>query len=172
MTEEQQKPQRKWYQKKRFIIPLVIFVLFILGGIVNSGNPQTTQTTTAQADSDNQRESQNQEEPTQPPQAEVVDLQAFITEFDDNQLAAEDKYEGKLVELTGYVNNISEDIIGKYFITLKPTAEEFDFSTTTQCYFEDKSAITSIKNGDQVTVQGVVKTQSIGSIMVEKCQLK
>lgn len=59
MSEEQQRPLRKWYQKKRFIIPLVIFVLFIFGGIVNSDN---TQTTTAQTGIDNQQESQNQEE--------------------------------------------------------------------------------------------------------------
>lgn len=104
-------------------------------------------------------------------EAVKVNTQEFIAEFDKNQLAAEEKYKGKVVELTAYVDNISEDILGKPFLSLKPVNNEYYFDTSIQCYFKDKSELTSLENGQQVSVQGKVDTQSLGIISIKDCSV-
>lgn len=100
-----------------------------------------------------------------------VEINSFIKEFDDNQLAAESKYKGKSVKFTGFVDNISEDILGDPYISIKPTNEQYYFDTSIQCYFDSKDALFNIKNEQQATFQGKVDTQSLGTIVVKNCQL-
>jgi len=100
-----------------------------------------------------------------------IGLQEFINEFDKNQLAAEEKYKGKLIKLTGYIDNISEDILGSPFIILKPTPQEYYFETQTQCFFEDKAQLTPLENGQKVTIEGRASTQDLGIISVEECNI-
>jgi hypothetical protein len=95
----------------------------------------------------------------------------FIAAFDKNQLSAEEKYKGKLIEFTAKVQNISE-VMGSPFLSLEPeTPEESYFGTTIQCFFKDKSQLLSLANGQKVTVQGTVDTESFGVIGVEDCQV-
>ena len=100
-----------------------------------------------------------------------VNLSTFVSEFDKNQLAAEEKYTGTTVKLTGYIGNISEDILGNYFVRLQPSNDEYYFGTYVQCFFEDKSTLTSLENGQQVTLVGTVASQDLGIIGVENCSV-
>ena len=100
-----------------------------------------------------------------------VNTQEFIAEFDKNQLAAEEKYKGKLIEFSAYIDNISEDILGSPFLSLKPTNTEYYFDTSIQCFFADKSELISLQNGQKVTVQGKVDTQSLGIIVIKECKV-
>lgn len=100
-----------------------------------------------------------------------VEINSFIKEFDDNQLAAESRYKGKSVRFTGYVDNISEDILGDPFVSVKPTNEQYYFKTSIQCYFDSKDLLLNAKNGQQASFQGKVDTQSLGIIVVKNCQL-
>ena len=100
-----------------------------------------------------------------------VSMQEFIAEFDKNQLSAEEKYEGKIVELSAYIDNISEDILGSPFLKLKPTSQEYYFETGIQCFFEDKSELISLENGQKVTIRGEFDAQSLGNILIKECEV-
>lgn len=106
-----------------------------------------------------------------PEEVITVELTSFVEEFDANQLAAEGKYEGKLIQTSGYINNISEDILGTPFITIHPSNEEFYFGTYLQCMFDSEEQLTSLINGEMVTVKGRVTTQSLGIIGAEDCEV-
>ena len=149
---------------------IIIFIL-VGGVIVATSGACKTETTTTTA-SNPQTQNNQQAEPTQPaPEAMKVVTTDFIAAFDKNQLLAEEKYKGKLIEFTAKVQNISE-VMGSPFLSLEPeTPDGSYFGTTIQCFFEDKSQLLSLAKGQKVTVQGIVDTQSFGVIGVEDCQV-
>ena len=119
---------------------------------------------------------EKKEETSQPSQSQEtqvteVSTQSFIAEFDKNQLAAEEKYKGKIIKFTAVIDNISEDILGTPFLSLQPTADEYYFGTTIKCDFSNKSQITALENGQSITLQGTVDTQSLGIISIEDCKV-
>ncbi len=149
--------------KKLLKILGIIFVILIIVAIAGGGGKnQNTKDTT--------KETKSAKEKIQEEKKEVVkvEINSFIKDFDSNQLAAEKKYEGKVVEVSGYIRNISEDITGKPFLSLIPKPTGY-FGTSIQCFFDDKEELTTLKNGQKVTVKGDFKAQELGIIMLEKC---
>jgi len=146
--------------KKILKYGLIALVAIIVLGLLFGGGDDKPNTQTT-----------NNEPETQEVQVVDVDTESFVAEFDKNQLAAETKYEDTYIRATGYVGNISEDILGSYYIILNPTSEEHYFGTSIQCYFEDKEALTAIENGQEVTVVGRVDSQSM-NVLVKDCVLE
>lgn len=153
---------RNWFV--RHPIWTIVLVLFVIGmfGVASSGGNEKTASkstpTTAQA------------EPTKAA-ALQVDALVFVTDFDKNQLNAEEKYKDKVVELTAVIKNISEDIGGAPFLSLEPVGNKM-FGTSIKCVFKSKSELTSVENGNTVTVVGKVANQSLGIIQLDGCSLK
>ena len=140
-----------------------LIVLIIIIAAVAGGGKKETQTTTPS--------SEQKQETQKPPEALKVSTADFIKEFDQNQLAAEEKYKGKMIEFTAVIGNISEDIVGTPFLSLKPTADKLYVGTTIKCSFKEKAELTALKNDQTVTLQGVVDTQSLGIISVKDCKV-
>jgi len=137
------------------IIILIVIIAIVAGGGGNGKKEETSK-----------------QQPSQEIQVIEVSTQNFIAEFDKNQLAAEEKYKDKLIEFTAIIANISEDILGTPFLSLGPaTGEEYYFGTTIKCGFDNKSEIMNLENGQTVTLQGTVDTQSLGIISIENCKV-
>ncbi len=138
------------------IVLLVIIIIAIFSG--NSSTTKQNKVATTQS--------------TKTVKKEIVkvEINPFIKEFDDNQLAAEKKYKGKIIETSAYINNISEDIAGKPFLSLSPKASDY-FGTSVKCNFNDKDVLTSLKNGEWVKVQGEFKSQDLGIIVLSGCKI-
>lgn len=143
---------------------IALVVLIVIGALAGSGENSSTPS------SNNNTESETTEQTTKET-VEVV-TSDFIAEFDKNQLAAEQKYEGKIVKLTAFVDNISEDILGSPFLSLNPVNDEYYFDTSIKCTFADSSALTSLENGQSVTVMGEFDSQDLGIIGLKNCQLQ
>ena len=96
-------------------------------------------------------------------QYEKVDLQAMLDELDANAMRAEDKFQGKYIEITGKINSFDSD--GKYISVESCEAPMLNFDDV-QCHLTDPShkAFLLEKNvGDVVTIRG--KVTSIGEII-------
>ena len=143
------------------IVVVVIIVLAVIGNMgksgsnsaTNSNNGTVTQTTSAK----------NEEVPQ-----EVMKITAteIADDFDSNQVAAEAKWEGKLIQFSAKVSNINDMGIAFHSVASK------QFSLTQiSCKVTDKQQLLSLKNGQNVTVKGVVGKQSIGVIEVNNCQV-
>ena len=161
MSEEK---KRNWFVRHKILTAIIVFV--IIGVIGSSGSSSTTNTgstTTSDSKSAKQQEQLIYEE---------VNTVTFIDDFDINQLSAEKKYKDKGVKLTAKINNISEDVLGDPFLSLEPTTtDEYYYGTHIQCMFEDENALMNVANGQVVTVQGIVKEQTLGIIGLKKCQI-
>ena len=110
-------------------------------------------------------------QPEAKPTPIVMDAIALVGEYDKNKLAAQDKYTGKVIQTTAYVDNISQDITGNYFLSLKPSNDQYYTGTTLQCFFADKNALTSLSNGQSVSVSGTMQDMSLGIVEMKDCSL-
>ena len=163
-----QTDQRSWFA--RHPILTVFLVLFIFGMVGSAGGSKKSTTTTPTTATT--ATTVNNVEPTVAPQVEAmkVDALEFATEFDKNQLRAEEKYKNKLVELTAVVKNISEDIVGSPYVSLEPAGGKM-FGTSIKCVFKEKSQLTALENDQTVTITGTVNNQSLGIIQLDGCNL-
>ncbi len=151
-----------------------VLLLIIIGAIASSNDTSNTTEITNSQPTPSGSDKNNQPVEATTPDVEplVVDTKQFITDFDKNQLAAEEKYKGQTVKLTAYIKNISEDILGNPFLSLQPTSDEYYFGTSIQCIFKNKSELISVENGQQVTIVGKVDSQDIGIIGIDDCSIQ
>ena len=109
-------------------------------------------------------------EATRPPTpAEVVSPQALFDAFEQNEVAADDRYKGKWIEISGTIDNIGKDILDKMYLTLE--AEQPLFGV--QAFFADKhkSALASLAKGDPVTLLCKCSGK-MGNVLLRECSFK
>ena len=149
--------QRGWFKRHPILTALlVLFVIGIVGAVAGSGGSKTSTNTTQTS---NQKPTQTQE-PMKITASELADA------FDANQVAAEKEWKDKYVEFSAKVSNITDGGIGFYNIASK----EFSL-TQIDCNIVDKNQLLSLKNGQTITVRGIVGGQTIGVIDVNNCEV-
>lgn len=137
---------------------LILIVLGIIGAVAGSKSTSSPQTQTEEA--------QTVAESKPAPTPLVVQVREFADEFDANQVAAEEKWNGKLVQLLATVSNITDS--GLSFTNV--ASKQFSF-TSISCHVVDKGQVLSIKNGEMVTVKGTVSGQTFGTIDLNDCSV-
>jgi hypothetical protein len=85
-----------------------------------------------------------------------VPIKTLLSEYKDNELRSDGKWKGKLVQVTGKVDNIKKDIVGSPYVTLG-TGAAFEIPVV-QCMLDDASSgrASSLSKGRTVTVKGRV----------------
>lgn len=155
--------QRNWFRRHPILTGiLVLVVIGIIGSA--SGGSKSNQTSTNTGNSQTAQQEVKQE-PT------VVDATTLVGEFDKNKLSANEKYKDKLVQTTGYIKNISNDVTGSYYLSLNPNNDQYYFGTTITCYFQQKDELTSLANGQSVTVQGTMQEMTLGIVAMKDCKV-
>lgn len=173
LTQESQgQENRAWYKKKRYIVPIVILFFAVIGFV--GAEPENTQPTY----DDNQQAQSTTNQPTaetrNSPDISVSAVDLYQA-YQDNQLAAKDKYEGKTAEVSGVLNGIGEEIAGRPYVTMKGGQYTL---TGVQCVFdweEEESQmekLRSLNKDRRITVQGTVDGTLTGlTVLMEDCKL-
>ena len=92
---------------------------------------------------------------TTAPSGETVEITSkdLSAEYDKNEIAADNKFKGKTVKVTGKVEDIGKDFMDEVYITL----EGQDIFQGVQVYFknsgEEETAAT-LEKGQDVTIEG------------------
>ena len=75
-------------------------------------------------------------------------------EYQENEVAADEKFNGKIILVTGIIEDIGKDIMDSIYVLLSD-GEEFSMSGV-QCFFSDsqKGDAAKLKKGDKVTIKG------------------
>ncbi len=109
-----------------------------------------------QAKEQKQKEEQERKEEEQEEKDSVikVDYEKLHQEYMDNPIAADAKYKGKILELTGKVDNIDREIAGNPYITFNIGGEYSlkDVRITFKKSEEEK--VTKLKKGEEITIRG------------------
>jgi hypothetical protein len=89
-------------------------------------------------------------------------------EYENNAVAADQKYQGQLVEVSGKIIEIGTEILGKPYVVLGPS----DYVYHVQCVFayNDESTVANLSKGQSVTLQGEVVGQ-LGWVNMKECRL-
>ena len=108
---------------------------------------------------------------TQPSQTPiVVSASKLSTDYQSNEVSADAKYKGNLVEVTGTVYNVGKDIMGNPYVDLQ--SSEYD-PLGVQCMFSqsDEAALGSISKGQEIALEGTVSGEVITDVVVNGCQI-
>ncbi|MCL4354836.1 MAG: OB-fold putative lipoprotein [Patescibacteria group bacterium] len=136
------------------IVIVVIIVISVISSLGKSGNNQSS------SNSGTQQQAKVQQEPTKVTAKELAD------DFDANQVAAESKWKGKLVEFSAEISNITDTGLSFQNVGSK----QFSMAQIS-CRVADKQQLLPLKNGQMITVRGTVGNQTIGVIDVSDCQV-
>lgn len=151
--------QRSWFRRHPILTGLlVLFIIGMFGSVVNKGgsNPESNQAT-----------SQNEQVTVTPtPEATKINVRALGDEFDANQVAAANKWKGQLVEFSAEISNITNSGLSFQNVTNKAFS-----MTQISCRIKDKAQLLPLKNGQTITVRGIVGTQMLGVIGLSDCEV-
>ena len=106
-----------------------------------------------------------------PEAANYIDIPFVLTEYRNNELNAEEKYKGRLIETKGVVDRITLSWAGTPSLSLRPIeASNNPFADNMTCDI-DKEAARTLAHGQQVTVRARVKDVTLGVLVTEKCEI-
>lgn len=99
-----------------------------------------------------------------------LNAKALTKEYDDNELAADGKYKGKLLAVSGKISDISET-----FGTINVSLEGHDIVQTVMCGFEEaeKPKVAALKKGQNTTLIGRGDGSTAGLFVgLQKCRIQ
>lgn len=151
---EDQKTKKSVFKKWWFWVILVLVLFVILGSVSSNKNPDNNQLS--------QNKTSQQETYTR---VTAADLTA---EYKANQVAADEKYKNKIIEISGTIDSIGKDILDDPYVTLGGS----DIITKVQCMFDksNKSQLTSLSKDTKIVLRGKVSGQLM-NVLVRGCSI-
>lgn len=147
---------KKFYQKTWFKGLVGVVILFwVISTISSDDKPKDTAT-------NNTPEQQAKVE------EELVKVKAteLATAYDENEVAADIKYKGKKVEVSGSVKDIAT-VLGSSYVTLMGN----EILSDVQCNFDKgtESELATLKKNAKIILRGEVDGKSIFNVSVKHC---
>jgi hypothetical protein len=90
--------------------------------------------------------------------------------YKTNEVAADEKFKGKAVRVTGKLIGISKDFSDAIYLTIHPGTAMGELEAL-HAYFDDnqKAAIAALKPGQVIIFDGRVDGFMMGSVMLKEC---
>ena len=106
---------------------------------------------------------------------EYIEISAndIYAAFQENEIAANEKYKGKAVKITGVVSDINaKDVLTSANILLD--VDDTFFVGSVQCNFNSdySKALANVQKGQSVTIIGTCNGLSTFNVMINACQLQ
>ena len=98
-----------------------------------------------------------------------VTADKILNDYEENKLSTEQKYKGKIVEITGTASRIASDNENKAYVVIR---QEMG-STSLKCYFvkSARKELLALTKGDVVVLRGIWKGISLGDIEFADCEI-
>lgn len=147
--------RQNWFARHKILTGIGAFFLFIIviaaisGPSEDSGSPSS---------------------PNTPKAEEYVEVTAtdLYNEYQENRLVADDKYDGKILRVSGSISNIGKDILDNPYITLG-TGELIG---EIQCMLTGDSVerAKTLQDGQSVVVQGK-NSGIVANVVLRNCEI-
>ncbi len=137
---------------KKHLLSLVVLAVF---GLLAAGS----------ADTDEDTKKVQEQEPSY-----TLSADQLAGEYESNEVAADAKYKGRVVAVSGTIENIGKDIMDQAYIVIGGKG----FLDGVQCMFTrgQEPSIARLFKGQHVKVKGEVSGKTIGHVLVNKCTLR
>lgn len=154
-----QADQRGWFRKHPILTVILVVILIGIIGSTSGGNKGNSSV----------NESGNKtvgSETRVAPTPMIITARQLADDFDANQVLAEAKWNGKLVEFSAKISNITDSGLSFSSVASK------DFSMAQiSCQVTDKQQLMTLTNGKTVKVRGIIGKQMIGVIDMSDCEV-
>lgn len=135
---------------------LVVVLLVIIGTTLTGGSSNTKPLSKIN----------NSSIKVQQEEAIKVSAEDLYQEYQDNSVAADQKYDGKQVEVTGSIYDFGTDIMDRPYIT-------FGFLETQAIFRKSYSSqLAELEKGQEITVQCKVSGAPLDYPILDNCQIK
>jgi hypothetical protein len=186
--------KQNWFMRHKIMTGVLAIVLIAMvasaasGGSDDKSNTASDDTSasteptptkdaepTKEAESTKEAEPTKKAEPTKEPEPKpakpmVVKTATILKDFEDNELAADAKYKGKTLAITGVVNEIDTELFDdeKYILRLG-SGGDFEFLTV-NCNDMSTDDLAKYNKGDTVTVIGEFDDGGDLGVEVKDCE--
>jgi len=156
---------KKRFYKRWWFWVIFVFAVIIIVAIAGSGDSTKNLNETG-----GNQEGQSAAENTKTQEVIKTTGLEISEAYKANEVAADAKYKGKLVEISGTVDTIGKDILNTPYISLE--GYKYAILDKVQCMFakSDESKLIDISKGQQITLKGKVSGK-LGNIVVNDCQI-
>lgn len=100
----------------------------------------------------------------------AVTAPVLVADYEANEIAADRKYKGQILEITGVVDSIGKDILDSMYVTLD-SDERFGI-TNVQCFFDksEETNLAALSKGRSLTVRGRCDGK-FGNVLIKECAI-
>lgn len=187
------KASRPWYKKKRFMIPLALVVLIVIASAASSGGGSDDSSNTAASSSNDNSSSSTDSskapathkakpthkaakpKPKPKPKPAVkampVDAGVMLKEFDGNEAAADAKYKGKTLKVTGKVDKVDTELLDDNQYIIRLTGGDPYAIVSVNCNDISESAAAKVQKGSYTTVVGKFDDGGDLGVELKNCSL-
>lgn len=136
---------KKQKMSKGAIGAIVVLLLIVI--VAASGGDSSNNNTNSIATSTTPNEQQEVEELLE------VDYKILWQDYQDNAIGADAKYKGKLLKLTGEIEDINREIAGNPYVTFQ--AGDYSFYNVRLTFKKsEEEKISTLAKGQQITIKG------------------
>jgi hypothetical protein len=97
----------------------------------------------------------------------TVSARKLYKEYNANEIAADEKYKGQIIQVSGIIRDIGNDIMDNAYVTLIGDQYFGDI----QCYFNEKSIVAGLSKGKRITVIGSCSGLMM-NVQINNCIIK
>jgi hypothetical protein len=159
---EEEKPN-SFFAKHKTAETIIVLLILVIAAANTSGSTATGDSSSNSAPA--QATTASQQAPIDVTAAQLVSA------YGANQVAADAKYKGQILQISGTVDGIGKDILNDPYVSLvgDPTNPLADV----QCQFSqnDESALSALSKGQQITLEGTGDGMTIETVEVSNCSI-
>lgn len=148
-------PPQIIYVKKRRIWPYILFGLVVLGII-------------GAAISENEKKKSAFTSPPSNESAIAISAADLYRAYENNEVAADNAYKGKLVAVTGKIESIGKDILDTSYVSLGIGKLSIG---SVQCVFSREGGLGNLSKGQTVTITGRCEGKMM-NVILKDCVIK
>lgn len=173
------KASRPWFKKKRFIIPLIFVLIMIISSIANGGKDENAASSTPAADAaavaPAAAAAPAASEAPAPAQAapEVMQVEAgqLLADFKGNEAAADAKYKGKVLQVTGFVDKVDTEFLDKdQYVVQVDNGDKYSFIHV-NCNDVGAARAAAIAPESAITVRGTFQDGGDLGVELKACEV-
>lgn len=156
------KASRPWHKKKRYWLLALIAVVVIASSAGATGGDES-------GSSDSGDEAANGGSSSKPIK---VTAKKILKEFEENEAAADSKYKGERVRVSGVVDKVDTEFIDEdEYVVRVGAGTDFDL-TTVNCDDQSSEAVSSLKKGQDITVVGEFEDGGDLGVELKNCSIQ
>lgn len=179
------KATRPWFKKKRFIIPLALVLIWIISSIANGGKDDTAANVTPAADASSAAApaaapapaASEAPAPAAPPaqaaapETVPVDAATLLADFKGNEAAADAKYKGKVLQVTGSVDKVDTEFLDKdQYVVRLDNGDQYSFLTV-NCNDVVAAKAATVVPESTITVRGTFQDGGDLGVELKSCEV-